>query len=103
MLIDAERVVARFEQQPYERKRYRCDYRQHLADGETVLSPTFVVSPATVPALTVGSAAIAPDGQQTIFFVEGGVDGTVYRVSMRSVTSDTQRLEDEFEITVREF
>lgn len=103
MLVDAERVVARFEQQPSERKRYRGDFRQFLAEGETITMPTYVVDQVTVPPLVVGDAAIAPDGQQVIFFVEGGVADTVYRVSMRTETSDTQRLEDEFEITVREF
>lgn len=103
MLIDSERVIARFEQQPWERKRYRGDFRQHLAAGESITIPTYVVGPVTVPPLVVGSAAIGPDGQQVIFFVGGGVSGTVYRVSMRTETTDTQKLEDEFEITVREF
>jgi hypothetical protein len=103
MLVDAERVVARFEQQPYERKRYRGDYRQFLAEGETITMPTFVVSPVTDPPLVVGDALILPSEQETVFFVENGLVDTVYRVSMRTITNDTQRLEDEFEITIREF
>lgn len=103
MLVDAERVVARFEQQPYERKRYRGDYRQFLAEGETITMPSFVVSPVTDPPLVVGDALILESGQETVFFVENGLVDTVYRVSMRTTTNDTQRLEDEFEITIREF
>lgn len=103
MLVNAERIIARFEQQPYEQKRYRVDFRDHLADGETILTPTFVVSPVTVPPLEVVNLAIAPDGDQLIMFITGGVDGTLYRITMRTVTSDTQRLEDEIEVTIREF
>lgn len=103
MLVNAERIIARFEQQPWEQKRYRVDFRDHLADGETITLPTFVISPTTVPALEVVNVAIAPDGDQLIMFIAGGVSGTVYRITMRTTTSDTQRLEDEIEVTIREF
>ena len=103
MLVNAERVIARFEQQPWEAKRYRVDFRDHLADGEVILTPTFVISPTTSPALQISNVAIAPDGDQLVLFISGGVDGTLYRVTMRTETSDTQKLEDEIEVRIVEF
>lgn len=103
MLVNAERIIARFEQQPYEQKRYRVDFRDHLADGETILTPSFIISPVTVPPLEVVNLAIAPEANQLVMFFTGGVDGTTYRVTMRTVTSDTQKLEDEIEVSIREF
>lgn len=103
MLVNAERIIARFEQQPYEQKRYRVDFRDHLAAGETILTPSFIISPVTVPPLEVVNLAIAPEANQLVMFFTGGVDGTTYRVTMRTVTSDTQKLEDEIEVSIREF
>jgi hypothetical protein len=103
MLVNAERLIGRFEQQPRERKRYRVDFRQHLADGETVLIPTFEVTPVTVPPLQITDVALGPDADQLLMFVEGGLDGITYQVTMLTVTSDTQELEDELEFRIREF
>lgn len=103
MLVNAERIVARFEQQPWEKKRYRVDFRDHLADGETILTPTFVVSPTTTTPLAIENIAIAPEANQLVMFISGGEDGTLYRITMRTTTSDLQRLEDEIEVQVREF
>lgn len=103
MLVNAERIIARFEQQPWEQKRYRVDFRDHLTDGETIVTPTFLISPVTVPPLEVTNIAIAPEGNQLVMFITGGVDGTVYRITMRTTTNDTQKLEDEIEVTIREF
>jgi hypothetical protein len=101
MLVNAERIIARFEQQPWEKKRYRVDFRDHLADGETIVTPTFVISPTTTPPLAVSNVAIAPDADQLVMFIEGGVDGTLYRITMRTTTSDLQKLEDEIEVSIR--
>ena len=103
MLVNAERIIARFEQQPWEKKRYRVDFRDHLADGETIVTPTFVISPTTTPPLEVSNVAISPDADQLVMFIEGGVDGTLYRITMRTTTSDLQKLEDEIEVSIREF
>lgn len=102
MLVNEERVIARFEQQPWERKRYRVDFRQHLAPGETVSIPSFLATPETVPPVVVDAIAIAPEGNQLILFISGGVDATTYRLRMRTVTSDGQNLEDEIDVRIRE-
>jgi hypothetical protein len=103
MLVNAERIIGRFEQQPAEVKRYRVDFRDFLADGETINSPTFIVSPTTVPPVVVLNVAVAPDGDQLVMFLSGGVDATTYRITMRTDTSDNQTLEDEIELRVTEF
>ena len=103
MLVNEERIIGRFEQQPWERKRYRVDFRQHLAPGETISVPKFDATPVTDPALLVDAIAIAPEGNQLILFISGGVDATTYRLRMRTTTSDQQNLEDEIEVRIREF
>jgi len=103
MLVNAERIIGRFEQQPYEVKRYRVDFRSSLATGETISSPTFLVSPITVPPVQVLNVAVAPDGDQLVMFLSGGVTDNTYRITMRTNTSDNQKLEDEIELRVTEF
>jgi hypothetical protein len=103
MLVNAERIIGRFEQQPYEVKRYRVDFRNALTTGETISSPTFVVSPITIPPVQVLNVAVAPEGDQLVMFLSGGVDATTYRINMRTETSDNQKLEDEIELNVTEF
>jgi hypothetical protein len=103
MLVEAERLVARLEKQPWERKRYRADFRDNLATGETITTPTFEVSPTTVPPVVVDDLAIAPEGDQMVMFFGGGVNNTTYRITMKTITSDGQKLEDEIELQVTEF
>lgn len=103
MLVNAERIIGRFEQQPSEVKRYRVDYRPHLADGETISAPTITVTPVTVPPAVVANVAIAPDGDQLVAFFSGGLSDTTYRIRFLTPTSDNQILEDEIELRVVEF
>jgi hypothetical protein len=103
MLVNAERIIARFEQQPLEVKRYRVDFRDHLTTGETISAPTFIISPTTAPLLQVLNVAIDPEGQQLVMFVSGGTTATIYRITMRTNTSVGQTLEDEIELSIREF
>lgn len=102
MLVNAERIIGRFEQQPGENKRYRADFTANLAAGETITTPVFVVDQVTTPPLVVSNIAVGPDGDQVVFFVGGGLDGTVYKVTMTTNTSDGQVLEDELEFRVTE-
>lgn len=103
MLVNAERIIGRFEQQPSEVKRYRVDFRDHLATGETISAPTFIISPTTVPPVVVSNVAIAPEGNQLVMFLSGGLTANTYRITMRTPTSDNQILEDEIELRVTEF
>lgn len=103
MLVNQERIIGRFEQQPWERKRYRVDFRQNLMEGEIILVPVFDASPVTPVPLTVSDVVVVPDGKQIIMFISGGEDGFTYRLRMRTTTNDGQNLEDEIEVRIREF
>lgn len=102
MLISVEKPLGRFEQQPWEKKRYRINYTKSLGDSETAVTPTFLVDTETDPALVVDGAAIDATGKYLVFFVSGGVTDTRYKVSVRMVTSAAQRFEDEIEYFIKE-
>jgi hypothetical protein len=103
VLINEERIIARYEHQPAEVKRYRISYEDVLDTSELITSPVFVVAPTTAPPVLVQNVSIDPDGKELVMFLSGGVTGTVYRITVRTTTNAGQVLEDEIELSVREF
>lgn len=94
-------ISARFNQSPYEVKRYLVDFTLDLATGEsltTIPAPT-ITSPSgeLVPTLVVSNIALAPSvgGQitQFTFFVSGGTAGQNYEIDFLASTTLTQVLE----------
>lgn len=102
MLVSVEKPIGRFFQQPWEKKRYRVNYSKNLGENETISQVSFVVDTTTNPALVVSNGAIAPDGDQVTFFIEGGLSPTTYKVSVRITTSAGQKFEDEIQFVVQE-
>lgn len=85
-----------------ERKRYSIDYDNWLDTGELISSKTFSVDPVTSPALVIDASAFLPGNRSIAFFVNGGVDGKTYKVSVTVTTSGGQVKEDLVQFQVKD-
>lgn len=94
--------LARFIKQPSERKRYTIDYSDWLETSETISSVTFAPSPIAAGGLEVDAYSIAAPATSVVFFVNYGVSGTTYTVTVTITTSGGQIKEDEVLFSVRE-
>lgn len=96
-------ILARYRQQPYDIRRRNIDFTSWLADAETIVSVTTIVTPETDPPFEVTSAVVDPDGKKVIYYAGGGVADTDYTIAVRTVSSlGPQQREDEIEISVLE-
>ena len=92
-----------FKKTPVERKRYSLDYNDWLDTGETVLTRTFSVTPATgASPLEIDASSIDPDGRQVVFFANFGNDGVTYTVDVQITTSGGQTKEDQINFLVKD-
>jgi hypothetical protein len=91
-------LLARYRQQPGEKRKRGIDYADFLEPSEVVSTATCAVSP---PDMTV-TIVIDPAGKKFAFWAEGGVDGTTYQLTFTVNTNGQQRREDEVEIDVEE-
>lgn len=80
--------------QPGESRKYGGDWRPALArfSGVTISASTWSLVPGSDGALTLGSTAINPAGDQTSVLVGGGTLGTVYTLKNTVTLSDGQVL-----------
>lgn len=95
-------LIGRFRQQPSENRRYFVNYAAALQEAETVTNVVTVIDTVTVPPLAISNVTIAADGKSVTLFVGGGLDGNVYKVTLRVTTSSGQVFEDEVEYIVEE-
>jgi len=96
------RYLAKFTKDPDERKKYTISYVDWLAEDESLVTPTITVTPTTASPLTVDTEEIDTAESALSFFVEGGLDGTRYKVIVQVETSEGQIKEDEILFIVRE-
>jgi hypothetical protein len=83
-----------------ERKRYSVFYTDWLDEGETVSSVVFTIDPPDE--LEVDASSISAEGDEVIFFVNAGEDGTEYTVNVAATTSGGQVKEDQVVYEVAE-
>jgi hypothetical protein len=105
-------ISASFQQSPVELKRYLLDWTAQLAQGETVTAIQATVSSVTDPSNLGGAqvtgVAIAPLGNQAVFFMSftnpgpgpNTADGQTYLVSFVATTSLTQKWQDMVQFVV---
>lgn len=93
-------ITARYNQSPFEVRRYLTDYSLDLAAGENLIGITFTItSPSgeVSPTLVVNNVVLAPaiNGQvtQMTFFVSGGTPGQNYEIDFLATTSIAQIIE----------
>lgn len=90
----------RLYKQPSERRKITMDFTNTLATGETISSITSITSELlgggasdlTIPAVGY-SNTINSDANKILLWVEGGTDGSTYRVEVQVVTTVGQKLE----------
>ena len=87
-----------FTKQPGERESYTITYEDDLTDGDNVQTATASVSP--IGGLAVEQVFVIDP--RVRFFVEGGVSGESYKVTVVVNTADGRRLEDEVIIKIKE-
>jgi len=82
-------ILARFRQQPAEKRKFTVDYTNRLNAGElltAVISATIDPISATTP--LVVSAAVETTQDKVTMYTSGGEDGTEYKVELLVQTSD---------------
>lgn len=94
--------LARLQKSPSERKRYTVNYNNWLAESETIVEKSFVITPATVPPLELVTSAVNPSGKGLVFYIGGGVDKEVYKIEVFITTSDSQIKEDTITVYCKE-
>lgn len=94
--------LAKYVKQSTERKRYVVDYTDWLDTGETLTLASLAVSPATTPPLVVDASAIGTDNKTVVYFVNGGLDGRTYTITLTATTSVGQVKEDEITFSIRD-
>lgn len=75
----------------------------NLGAGETIASVDLLeFSPATTPALTLGSPLIVSAGNAVQVRISEGKDGTVYKGTIRVTTTTPNVLEGDVKLVVKE-
>jgi len=85
-------------QQPNERKWYSIDYREALDDGDAI---TAVLGTTVTPSGLAVSPTL-PDEFRVRLFLQGGVDGTTYKITVQVETAGGEVFEDELVCRVKE-
>lgn len=101
-------LLDRFNKQPAEIKKYQIKYAEWLPTGITVTAVSTAVTllnPASSdvgePTLSVGTNYITA-GNLFEYYVNGGTDKKVYKITFQADTSDTQKIESEIEFRVND-
>lgn len=98
--------LAKYSQTPDELKRYSVEYSDWLDGGETLVSVSFEITPATTPPLVVPSSEIVNGDTNLLtnvrFFVSGGVAKTNYKIVVDIVTSGGQVKQDSILFEIRD-
>lgn len=93
------RLMGAFKQRIDETITYLINYADWLAEGETISSAIFYVSPSTTPAAIVTGSTVQ-DGNQVLFQFDNGKDGQKYVVTVEATTSTGQIKVDYFTLTI---
>jgi hypothetical protein len=91
-------LLGTFAMQPDESLDYDLDYTDWLTTGDNVSSATVAVTPADELAATL----VQINDPRVKVWLEGGTDGTTYKVSVTMTTADGRVKQDEFKIRVKE-
>jgi len=86
--------LGKFTKAAADEKRYIVDYTDWLDTGETIETVTFLLSPATDPALVVYDSSILSGSQKIQFFVSDGNTGDTYTVLVTITTTGDQTKQD---------
>lgn len=89
--------LGNFAKQPVEVADYDIDYREWLTLGDNVQSATVDVAPG---GLTVEATFI--NDPRVKIWLSGGANGTSYRLTITTTTTDGRVKQDEFRIKVKD-
>lgn len=91
-------MLAVMTKQPSDHLDYDVDFSRWIPDGDTILTvETAVDKPdgVTVPSVTVASPIVK-------VWLEGGVTGETYKITVKAATNDGRVKEVDFQIRVKE-
>lgn len=91
-------ILNTFTKQPSDVLDYDVDYTDFLSPGDSLASATATVSPA---GLVVHTPLVV--GNIIKLWVEGGVDGTKYKVTVNTVTALSRTKEDELVFRIKDY
>lgn len=102
-------ALEKYTQQPNDVKNYVLDYSQWLATNETLQSVNYDViilneqtGDVGEPSLIVQSSSLINTLTASKYYISGGIDGRIYKVTATAITNDGQALETEIEFAVVE-
>lgn len=91
-------VLATYNKQPGEKESYSIDYSDDLEEDDFIsLAVTTVSDPALLIDATVCTSTIVK------MWIEGGVDGVKYKVTVMATTNAGRILQDEYYIKVKAY
>ena len=91
--------VGNFDKQPDERRRLAIDYKDALAQGDTI-SGTELKSVSPAGELSVDTLVV--EEPQVLFFIAGGLDNATYVVTITTTTNSGEVFEDEIRVRIKE-
>lgn len=98
--------IKTFSKQPYEEFMIAGEFKKVLATGETLNTPTMTaVNNATgldSSSDVIESGTVAVNGTQVIGRVKGGTTGQTHKITIKCVTSDSNKWEVDVNMDVTE-
>ena len=86
--------------QPVDRQSYFVDYAGYLQDEEVVVGATMTVD--ILGELYIIQPVVVPGGKSVEFWLEAGVNGSVYALEITANTSKGNIKQDEIRVKVKE-
>lgn len=93
-------IIGTFTQQPDDVLDYEVRYEQFLSPGDSVLSAIAVVEPA---GLLVQTPIPFDNDTAVKIWVQGGVDGTTYQITVTTTTALGRVKQDELRMRIRDY
>ena len=102
-------LLGKLVQQPIERQNYFVKYGEYLQEGELLVSVvgTFTLegelpNPLMVDDFTLIGPVIMTGSADVEFWLEGGLDGMVYKLEFTATTNFGNVKQDEFKVKIKE-
>ena len=102
-------LLGKLVKQPVERQNYFVKYGEYLQEGEVVVSIAgtstlldTITDPSVVDDFVLIGPVIMTSNEDVEFWLEGGLDGMVYKLEFTATTNFGNVKQDEFKVKIKE-
>lgn len=102
-------LLGKLVKQPVERQNYFVKYADYLQEGEVLVNIVGVatlqgtiIDPLVVDNFTLTGPVIMTGSADVEFWLEGGLDGMVYKLEFTATTNFGNVKQDEFKVKIKE-